>query len=391
MFNYIYKGLEYMQTSKNLFFVKKSIVLVIALTTYNESFASNGMISTGYGQNSGLSGTSIAMPLDSLTIASNPAGLAKVGSRIDADIRIFKGEATNSFLSETNTNKIDDIVLIPEFGFNYEKDDKTNIGLAIYGSGLSAEYKNPILPIPGLDDSSSSISVINISPTLTKKVGSNLYLGVSPIFAYSMIKTEGIPGKDNTDDDATGVGLKLGSIYDINENFSLGATYTSKIKMSKWKKYENDSLKSSKGRMDQPEQYGVGIAYKYNSLNIGLDYLRINWSDVDFANKKTGLGYENQNVFRAGFLYNLGKLSLMTGFSYTDDFADPQYTNLLYLGPGISNKSYSLGAKYNIKNYEISAVFERQIPKKVIGTGVSYGTNLDVDYSFFILGISKKF
>jgi len=83
---------------------------------------------------------------------------------------------------------------------------------------------------------------------------------------------------------------------------------------------------------------------------------------------------------------------LRGGFSYADNIIDSEFLNANFNGPAISNKSFGLGASYKLAGgYEIAGGIERHIPRSMRGTGQSTGTNLDVNYGFFVLGISKSF
>ena len=90
------------------------MLLVPAAT---EVLASNGTVMSGYGiKNITMGGVGTALPLDSIAAANNPAGMAKVGSRVDLGVRVFRGLAHNTYLSEGNTNSINMTTAFPEMG-----------------------------------------------------------------------------------------------------------------------------------------------------------------------------------------------------------------------------------------------------------------------------------
>ena len=259
---------------------------------------------------------------------------------------------------------------------------------------MLTEYEKPILPISGLDKFEATATQVTIAPTLTRKIGENLYVGFSPTLNYSIFQAKGVPGVDDKKDDAHGFGFRLGVLWEVTPNFSIGSMYTPRTKMSEFKDYKDNLLQASSGRYDLAEQFAVGFAYKPSSkLTIAADYLRIFWSDVDFLSAKNNVGYKNQNVWRAGISYDVTTdLTLRGGVSYADDIIDSNYTNGNFNGPAISNKSFGLGASYKLGNeYEVSGGVERHIPRSIRGTGQSAGTNLDVNYGFFVVGISKMF
>jgi hypothetical protein len=56
-----------------------------------EASATNGYFLEGYGTNAkAQAGVGIALPLDSLTIATNPAGLTEVADSVTAGVEIFR-------------------------------------------------------------------------------------------------------------------------------------------------------------------------------------------------------------------------------------------------------------------------------------------------------------
>lgn len=366
--------------------------VVLCLT--QEVAASTGTIMSGYGaKNITMGGVSIALPYDSIAAANNPAGMGKVGSRVDFGIRVFRATAHNTFGSDFNENPVGLTTVFPEMGVNYQLDNLTTVGLSVYGGGLGAFYDKPIAPIPGLGKLENEIMQVSLAPTVTRRFGEGFYFSIAPTFTYSRVETKGVPGKANEKDSATGFGWRVGALWDVNEKLSLGATYTPRTKMGSWDKYRNDLFRASDGRLDLPEQIGAGLAYRpSDKVVVALDYMRIYWADVDFLNEKGGLGYRNQNVWRVGVAYDLNdRLTLRGGFSYSDSLARSQYTNGLFNGPAISNKSVGIGVSYKLNDgYELIGGIERHIPASLRGSGPSAGTNLDVNYGYFILGISKS-
>ncbi|BAU49538.1 SalD [Sulfurifustis variabilis] len=70
---------------------KYGLALAIAAAVAAPSaFATNGYFSHGYSiKEKGLVGAGVALPQDSLAAATNPAGMVRVGNRIDAGLSLF--------------------------------------------------------------------------------------------------------------------------------------------------------------------------------------------------------------------------------------------------------------------------------------------------------------
>jgi long-chain fatty acid transport protein len=374
--------------------ISRFAVVLFCLHSWHVS-ASNGVLMSGYGaKSSTMGGASIALPYDSLAAANNPAGMAKVGTRMDFNLRVFRGVGDTSFADKKNTNSLNVTTPAPEMGFNYQYDELTTFGVSVFSDGSATSYSGPVFKGLGLDDYYVSAAHITVAPTVTRKFGDGLYIGVAPTFVYGFVKTEGVPFRENDKDSAIGWGGRVGFLWEANEKLKIGAVYSPKVKMDAFDKYKDNLFSYSKGRYDLAEQVGVGLAYKITDrLELAADFLKIYWSDVDFLNDKSGIGYTDQKVWRIGLAYQVSdKLSVRGGYSYADSLADPESANGLYNIPAISNESYSLGLSYDLPDgYELTGGVERNIPKSIKGSGASQGTNIDVDYGYFIFGVSKRF
>jgi hypothetical protein len=112
--------------------------------------ATNGYFLPGYGTNSkAQGGVGIALPLDALTVATNPAGLTEVGDGITGGVEVFRprrgavldqqGQSAEFDGSDTKT------FYLPEVGFSRHLSERLAWGVALYGNGgLDTDYKfNP--------------------------------------------------------------------------------------------------------------------------------------------------------------------------------------------------------------------------------------------------------
>lgn len=357
--------------------------------------ATTGTVMSGYGpKNITMGGASIAVPYDALASANNPAGMAKVGSRLDIELRAFTAKIDNSLGDDGNRFKNNVHKFFPELGANYQLDSKTSIGVSIYGSGVGALYKRPIAPIPGLSNFEAALTQVTLAPTVTRKFGDSMYVGVAPTFSYSTVKVRGIPGIPDGDDSSTGWGWRAGALWDVNESLSLAVMYSPRTRMGSWKKYRDNVFASSDARLDIVEQFGIGVAWRpARDMLVALDYLKLTWSDVAFLNTVGGIGYRDQKVWRAGIAYDLSsRLAMRAGYSYADNIYDAKFTTGLFNGPAISNRSIGIGASYKLNDaYELVGGMERHIPASLRGQGASTGTNLNVNYLYLVAGVSRRF
>lgn len=123
--------------------------------------ATNGYFSHGWGTKSkAMAGVATALPQDSLVTATNPAGMAFVGTRLDLGVAFFNpsdrgykanadfdvnamGFPTGPFVTPGTYDSDKDWFLIPSIGYNREIDEYSTIGVAVYGNGgMNTHYKD---------------------------------------------------------------------------------------------------------------------------------------------------------------------------------------------------------------------------------------------------------
>jgi len=95
---------------------------------------------------------------------------------------------------------------------------------------------------------------------------------------------------NNGDDYAFGLGTRLGWRGKfMDDRLTLGATWASKVYMSKFEKYS--SLFAKQGQLDIPENFGIGLAFKLTpDMNVALDITRTLYTGVAaIGNRGPGL------------------------------------------------------------------------------------------------------
>ena len=121
---------------------------LLSLTISLPAFATNGYLAHGYGiKSKGMAGSGIALAQDSLIGATNPAGTAFVGNRIDAAAALFSPRRNYDVtgapsanpqeprLAPGKVNSDRDYFIIPEFGATWQLDDRRAVGITITGNG----------------------------------------------------------------------------------------------------------------------------------------------------------------------------------------------------------------------------------------------------------------
>jgi long-chain fatty acid transport protein len=303
-----------------------AIATAVALGAVGTAHATNGYFSHGYGtKQKGAGGVGAALPQDSLIIATNPAGITALGSRLDAGLAWFIPQreytaGTPQFNDPDGPGPLDPFPVapgtvesgsenffIPEFGYTGDLGGGHHWGIAVYGNGgLNTDYPdfaNPGCagaPIPGGSatfcggKTGVDLAQLFIAPTYAYKLNTaagSVSFGITPLLAYQRFKAEGLiqfSGFSSDDanltnngyDDSFGFGGKVGVYAEVSPTVSLGASYQSKVDMDEFDKYKG--LFAEQGDFDIPSTYTLGAAFKATpDVTVALDYQRINYTDVD--------------------------------------------------------------------------------------------------------------
>ncbi len=277
------------------------------------AFAVNAALPGGFGvKNGSMGGASIALPLDAVAAANNPAGLADVPTSTAANFQIFNGKSSSEYVLPGNKLSNNSTILSGEGGFNWRYSDRIAIGLSFAGQGAGADYKQAILPLPGADNGKSKLAVIEFIPALAWKPEANLTLGIGLNLAYQQFQASGViarapvPGglvgvPTHGKESATGVGVRLGVLWHPSSNLTVGATLKSATRMGKLGGYASDLLAFSGGRIDLPSQVGVGVAWKATeAITIAADLVRVNYADTKVMQDPNGFQWRNQSIFKLG-------------------------------------------------------------------------------------------
>ncbi|WP_442807461.1 OmpP1/FadL family transporter [Trinickia soli] len=348
--------------------------------------AVDGIALSGTGvMSAGMGGTSIAFPQDSTAAADNPAGMGLVGSRTDFGVQLLEPLTDFDYGSASNKLHTGKVYPVPDGGANWQITPRLTLGVSLFGVGVGTSYGRPALPIAGAGVAQSSLETAIAAPTVTYRITEHNIIGVSLALAYERFSANGaiVPMGDGTlhplpshgVSSAFGYGARIGYIWQPTPAFTFGASYASRIRMSKLGGYENDLLAGGGGRIDIGAQYGVGIAYKVvPSVTVSADWLHLEFSNTVIGSAQ-GFGWQNQDFFRIGAAWDVNpRWTLRTGLSRGNHPIGPSVVaqNLLSAMP--VSTAVSVGTTYRFnKTDEVSGVFEYGFPVTVAGDGSSTG------------------
>ena len=403
--------------------MSKKFVLHAALTTTalltNMAWATDGYFPHGYGMKAlGMGGASVAMTDNAFAGANNPASAAFAGNRYELGANLFmpkrgatRSGATGNFAgmngdAESGSGSF----VVPEFGYNRQISPSTAVGLTVYGNGgMNTDYPATGFNCgPGATNmlcGSSKLGVnlmqLIVAPTLAYKLNESSAIGVSPLLVYQQFKATGLQAfagnsnwtglpansyaantTDNGNDSSTGLGVRLGYNASLNDNVRVGASYSPKTNMSRFKKYSQ--LFAEGGDFDIPENYAAGVAVQATpALTIAADYQRINYSKVKAignsmmqggplgAANGPGFGWSDVDVVKLGVEWKYsGSTVLRAGYNHTTNPVKAANVTFNIIAPGVITKHYTVGATTTLDNKAELTLAYMYAPKSTV-TGES--------------------
>ncbi len=374
------------KSARGLFIFFVAIGIILPSTT----FATNGIFLIGYGTKSrGMGGVAIATPQDSIAGAVNPASIGFVKDRVDVGADIFRPRA-RSKLGDLSYNSSANLFLMPAMGGTYKFNRKISLGFSAVpaGGGGSRYNRNLYNNLAGGEDNTLGVNlmIMQMNPTAAyrinkqNRIGASLVMSVQTFRGFGLgyfsnftstgLLTENLTNRGN--DWAYGAGVRLGWMGRFfNERLSLGATYTSRVYMTKFDKYKD--LFAEQGGFDTPENFGVGIGFKItpkllvgvdvthtlysNVRSIGNDSVQISGSPFPESREKNalgendglGFGWGDQTVFKVGTAYEYSpKWILRAGWNYGKSPIDESNGEVLFgvVAPAVTQNHLTLGSTY---------------------------------------------
>jgi long-chain fatty acid transport protein len=377
--------------------------LALLLVVAQQANATNGYFLEGYGTDSkAQAGVGIALPLDSLTVATNPAGLTAIADGITFGVEIFRPRRDATLDQDGQSEEFDGngtrFFYLPEIGFSRHIGDRIAWGVALYGNGgLDTNYgSNPYARFGAQGSAGVDLEQAFLTPALAVKLNDANSLGVALNVAYQRFEAKGIgifgnfsqaPDEvsNRAHDDSSGVGIRLGWLGHLNDYVSLGASWQSKTHMGRFEKYSG--LFADGGSFDIPESYGLGIAVRpTQQLSIGLDWQRILYADVPAvgnsldslfagvplgASDGPGFGWRDISVVKLGGSYALSEsVTLRAGVSKSQQPVPASQTFFNILAPGVIETHLTAGGSWKLGNRnQISVAWLHAFKKTVDGSG----------------------
>lgn len=364
--------------------------------------ATNGYFMPGYGAAAvGMGGVGVAFAQDSMSAAANPAGIVDVGSRVDLGFVLFnpvrsaaigknagQAAAFNGYADSANR-----WYMMPAAGMTMAWDDRLSFGIAMVGNGgMNTTYKPNFFGLGNnyINNETVGVDLMQMLVPITaaykvdehNAIGASLVLGAQRfsarglrsfgLFGISSTASPSNPYEGLTDqghDSAIGAGFRLGWRGKfMNDRVTLGATYASKVYMSRFSKYRG--LFAEGGSFDVPANYAVGIAVKATpAMTVAFDVERILYSGVPSIHHQgpgaslpastdpstklglpngMGFGWTDQTVYKLGVAYQYDpKWVLRAGYNYGASPIPGDQVTFNTLAPATVERHYTVGFTYS--------------------------------------------
>ena len=398
--------------------IATACVVLAAGAASMPALATDGYFSHGYGvKQSGMGGASAALAQDSFGGANNPASMVWAGARMDLGLTWFRperyaersGAGIPSLNGKVDSGSTD--FFIPEFGYNAMISSALSLGVSVYGNGgMNTNYPQgnfncgagPANMLCGSGTLGVNLSQLIIAPTIAYKVNDRNSIGASVLLGHQRFKAYGLQAFDNAPgfppftsapgqvtnngtDTANGAGLRIGWQGRPSDLVALGATFSTKVYMSKFDKYSG--LFAEQGDFDIPMNFSLGIALTPDSQwTIAADYERIYYSQIASvgnssapnppaplgADNGPGFGWHDINVFKLGVAYAMNdQWTLRGGINIGQNPIKEQDVTFNILAPGVIKNHYTLGFTYApTKADEISGAFMYAQRNSVTGSSL---------------------
>ncbi|MHB9099941.1 MAG: OmpP1/FadL family transporter [Sulfuricella sp.] len=417
------------------------ILAVAGLAMPGIASATNGYFAHGYGMTAkGMGGASTAMAKDAFGGANNPASMVWVGDRMDIGVDLFMPDRSVSRQGSTgfggayngSVDSDSNYFLVPEFGYNMMLGSNMSAGVTVYGNGgMNSDYNGTLAGGAGAPAFAPScggkpsnmlfgcgklgvdLMQLIIAPTFAYKVNANNSIGISPLFGYQRFKVDGLQAFDETlnmgggpftftssqgnttnrgYDNSTGWGVRVGWMGKVSDTVTLGAAYSSRMRMSAFDKYQG--LFAEGGDFDIPENYNIGIAVKATpKTTLAFDIQQINYSDVkSIANgvanslwapgtvqlgttNGSGFKWRDQTVYKLGVEYQYQPdLVLRAGYNYgkMPIRSDIDSVTFNILAPAVVEQHLTLGTTWTLQNKaDLTLSYTHAFNKSLTGTSVT--------------------
>jgi len=383
--------------------LKRSMISMgVAAILASPAYATNGMSLEGYGAKSAaMGGTMMAYDIGNSGMMGNPAtlGLRKQGNNFGLGVTVLQPDVNASIPAYGLSSDSDGTsYLMPSLSF-IRKDGDFTYGVGVFAQGgMGTDYPGSSFLSQGTGFSQmSQVGFGRVMFPLAYQATKELSIAAQVEYIWASMDLQRLvqmPGggfgyvdvKDDSDftGQMTGGGFafKLGAVYQVNKEFSLGATYHSESNISDLEGSGTFTAFTPMGPMAMPANYtvndfqwpatfGIGMAWNVTpELMIAADIKQLMWSqtlsDFSMTTDIPGMGaqtaserqdWSDQTVFAIGAQYKIDPaVALRIGYNYGENPVPDDTIN--YLFPAITEQHFTFGVGWQVdKSNSLSAAF----------------------------------
>ncbi|HEY3351359.1 MAG TPA: outer membrane protein transport protein [Thermoanaerobaculia bacterium] len=397
------------------------------------ALATDGYFQLGYGTaQNGMGGAGVALSLNTMSPATNPAGNAWV-TGYDLSLAVFNPNREftvtgspsgypGTFGLQPGTVKSGSTVfLMPSIGANWKLNDAMTLGVAIYGNGgMNTNYDASVFYA---GRTGVNLVQMYVAPTFTYKIAGAHAFGISPVLGYQTFQAEGVGSfapyssspsnlSNNGHDSSLGWGVRIGYLGKLTPWLSVGASYQTEMEMQKFEKYSG--LFAEGGDFDIPANWTVGVAIKpVDALTVAFDVQQIDYTQTEsignpmLPNLMTarlgddggaGFGWKNVTAYKLGLQYVANpSLVLRAGYAWAKQPIPESEVLFNILAPGVIEQHLTVGASAKVgEKTRINLAIVRAFSKSVTGPNPlevpgKQTIELKMDQWVFDLGLSIGF
>ncbi|MFA5256398.1 MAG: outer membrane protein transport protein [Candidatus Omnitrophota bacterium] len=413
------------------------MMIMASLFSAQSAFAANASRMIGFSaRDEGMAGATTASAEDTSCLVKNPAGLVRIGNRIDAsyenillhDVTIHtEGRLVGAGLpnyTNAGMHQTSNINYIPggNVGVSYRipGTDEYPISVGIGGftiGGMADNYpgsrlNTALLANGGNYDKMVDMRTMRIAPGIAAAFNDKLSFGMTAnidiqalrcnlahtITPVGLTLFDETAGKGNWDF-TVGGGFTLGILYKMFDMLSLGVSYES----HNWQGHHYQ-YKDCLPYIDEPPIINMGVSIKpIKNLEITYDTRYINWTDVKIARNSPdsgGFGWRDQWVFAVGSEYTTfkDKLKLRLGYMYGKSPIQPNVAFTNSLLPVILEHHLTTGFSYFItKALSLDFAWEHHFKNSMVDSGgdsadsIGNGTKITSAADVISAGLSYRF
>ncbi|WP_044409327.1 OmpP1/FadL family transporter [Thiomicrospira microaerophila] len=389
---------------------KLALAIASAAMLSQPVLATNGTNMIGLGaQSSAMGGTGVAAYYGAENVVINPGLIGKAqGTEFSFGGTLFMPTVkNNSGMGESKSKA--DTNLIPSVSLVSRISDELTFGIGMYGSsGMGVDYSGSAAHL----HAQTNMQIMRFVPSLAFNQD-NFGIGFSPIIQYGSLDinytmgdpTAACPGPNCGPGNVghgmaadLGYGFSLGGYFDINENLTLAAAYTSAIKM----KYDGQLSKASQpfvgmgmlpatfgDELEQPAELKIGLAFNMGTMTYTADYKNIAWGS---ATGYKDFNWQDQNVIAVGAKYTSNTYWAGLGVNHGNNpikemsatapggQATNMFNNLFF--PATTETHITFGGGYNLtKNLSLDGaiVYAPEVKTTVKGPDFVGGNPMGAD------------